>query len=79
MTIVMVSSKEQIVLKLFDETAISRNFVGLGSLKIISIKYLPLIAIIISIIIISAVMWLATFNKTLLDLVVYFLNVVNLQ
>lgn len=79
MTIVMVSSKEQIVLKLFDETAISRNFVGLCSLKIISIKYLPLIAIIISIIIISAVMWLATFNKTLLDLVVYFLNVVNLQ
>ena len=73
MTIVMVSSKEQIVLKLFDETAISRNFVGLCSLKIISIKYLPLIAII------SAVMWLATFNKTLLDLVVYFLNVVNLQ
>ena len=73
MTIVMVSSKEQIVLKLFDETAISRNFVGFCSLKIISINYLPLIAII------SAVMWLATFNKTLLDLVVYFLNVVNLQ
>ena len=73
MTIVMVSSKEQIVLKLFDETAISRNFVGLCSLKIISIKYLPLIAII------SPVMWLAIFNKTLLALVVYFLNVVNLQ
>ena len=73
MTIVMVSSKEQIVLKLFDETAISRNFVGLCSLKIISIKYLPLIAII------SPVMLLAIFNKTLLALVVYFLNVVNLQ
>ena len=73
MTIVMVSSKEQIVLKLFDETAISRNFVGLCSLKIISIKYLPLIAII------SPVMLLAIFNKILLALVVYFLNVVNLQ
>ena len=73
MTIIMVSSKEQIVLKLFDETSISRNFVGLCSLKIISMKYLPLIAII------SPIMWLAIFNKTLLALVVYFLNVVNLQ
>ena len=73
MTIIMVSSKEQIVLKLFGDTAISGNLVGLCSFKIISLKYLPLIAII------SAVMWLATFNKTLLDLVVYFLNVVNLQ
>lgn len=33
MTMVMVSSKEQIVLKLFDERAITKNFVGLCSLK----------------------------------------------
>lgn len=72
MTIVMVSSKEQIVLKLFDETAISRNFVGLCSLKT-NFNKIPATDCY------NNVMWLATFNKTLLDLVVYFLNVVNLQ
>lgn len=69
MAIVMVSSKEQIALKLSDETAtlcISSSYVGLCSHKIISLKYMPLRAII------SAVMWLARFNKTLLDLTVHF-------
>lgn len=72
MITVMVSSKEQIVLKLSAKIAISRNFVGLCSFKIMK-KYLPLIAII------SAVMWLARFSKIISDLIVYFLNVVKLQ
>ena len=73
MAIVMVSTKGQIVLRVSDETAISGNYQGLCSLKIISLKYQPLIATI------STVMWLARFNKTLLDLTVYFLNIVKLQ
>ena len=75
MAIVMVSSKEQIVLKLSEETAtlcISRNYVGICILKIILFKIPATDSY-------NNLVQSLKFNKTLLDLTVYFLNIVKLQ